>query len=247
VAGVSPLTVPNGSLSPAGGAVAASAEDVWAAVRDVDAAELALMDVDDEPTQLRYASALASYVDAGGYPMEAVWDECCSAALGVGFEAAKWREVRSLSGGEQKRLALEALLRAMDVSAQRIPDDVEERAALYRQRVQSQPPWHYYGGVASLALALLAGAIGRRRLAGGSVAIWLCLGSMFLLRRLQGVSTHPRHVAEMLVTSILIPPICIFWRLRGALSDHRRRARDAWRAFDRGGDRAACSVANRRR
>ncbi|MGH3897902.1 MAG: ABC-F family ATP-binding cassette domain-containing protein [Pseudonocardiaceae bacterium] len=87
---------------------------VRAAVRDVDAAELALMDVDDEPTQLRYASALVGYVDAGGYSMEVVWDECCSAALGIGFEAAKWREVRTLSGGEQKRLALEALLRGPD-------------------------------------------------------------------------------------------------------------------------------------
>ncbi|MGH3889384.1 MAG: ABC-F family ATP-binding cassette domain-containing protein [Pseudonocardiaceae bacterium] len=87
---------------------------VRAAVRDVDVAQRALMDVDDEPTQLRYASALASYLDAGGYPMEVVWDECCAAALGVGFDAAKWRAVRNLSGGEQKRLALEALLRGPD-------------------------------------------------------------------------------------------------------------------------------------
>ncbi|MGH3945322.1 MAG: ATP-binding cassette domain-containing protein, partial [Pseudonocardiaceae bacterium] len=87
---------------------------VRAAVRDVEAAERALIDVDDEPTQLRYASALATYLDAGGYSMEVVWDECCSAALGVGFDAAKWRAVRNLSGGEQKRLALEALLRGPD-------------------------------------------------------------------------------------------------------------------------------------
>jgi ATPase subunit of ABC transporter with duplicated ATPase domains len=46
--------------------------------------------------------------------MEVVWDECCLAALGVGFDTAKWREVRTLSGGEQKRLALEALLRGPD-------------------------------------------------------------------------------------------------------------------------------------
>jgi ATPase subunit of ABC transporter with duplicated ATPase domains len=87
---------------------------VRAAVRNLDAAELALMDVDDEPTQLRYATALAGYADAGGYPMEVVWDECCAAALGVGFDTARWREVRTLSGGEQKRLALEALLRGPD-------------------------------------------------------------------------------------------------------------------------------------
>jgi ATPase subunit of ABC transporter with duplicated ATPase domains len=72
------------------------------------------MDIDDESTQLRYASALAGYVDVGGYSMEAVWDQCCIQALGVGFEAAQWREVRHLSGGEQKRLALEALLRGND-------------------------------------------------------------------------------------------------------------------------------------
>ncbi|MGQ0716093.1 MAG: ATP-binding cassette domain-containing protein [Pseudonocardiales bacterium] len=87
---------------------------VRAAVRDIDAAERALMDVDDEPTQLRYASALASYLDAGGYSMEVIWDECCAAALGAGFDAVKWREVRKLSGGEQKRLVLEALLRGPD-------------------------------------------------------------------------------------------------------------------------------------
>jgi ATPase subunit of ABC transporter with duplicated ATPase domains len=84
------------------------------AVHEFKAAELALMDIDDESTQLRYASALAGYVDVGGYSMEAVWDQCCIQALGVGFEAAQWREVRHLSGGEQKRLALEALLRGND-------------------------------------------------------------------------------------------------------------------------------------
>jgi ATPase subunit of ABC transporter with duplicated ATPase domains len=87
---------------------------VRTALRDLDAAELALRDVDNEPTQLRYANALASYVDAGGYAMEMVWDQCCSAALGVGFEMTRWREVRTLSGGEQKRLVVEALLRGTD-------------------------------------------------------------------------------------------------------------------------------------
>ena len=49
--------------------------------------------------------------DAGGYDQETVWDSCTIAALGIPFERAKYRAVTSLSGGEQKRLALEALLR----------------------------------------------------------------------------------------------------------------------------------------
>ncbi|MDI2124909.1 ABC-F family ATP-binding cassette domain-containing protein [Yinghuangia seranimata] len=81
------------------------------AVRAVDAAELALMETDDEPTQMRYATALGEFADAGGYELEPVWDECCFAALGAGYDVAKWRQTTTLSGGEQKRLALEALLR----------------------------------------------------------------------------------------------------------------------------------------
>jgi ATPase subunit of ABC transporter with duplicated ATPase domains len=77
----------------------------------LDAAELAMMERDDEPTQLRYATALAEWGDAGGYQAEVHWDSCCTAALGVPYERCRWREVRTLSGGEQKRLVLESLLR----------------------------------------------------------------------------------------------------------------------------------------
>jgi ATPase subunit of ABC transporter with duplicated ATPase domains len=77
----------------------------------VDATELALMEDDSERLQLRYAQALADYGDAGGYEQENLWDRCCAAALGIGWERARGRDVATLSGGEQKRLVLEALLR----------------------------------------------------------------------------------------------------------------------------------------
>ena len=82
--------------------------DAWAALT---AAELALMEVDDEKTQLRYAHALTNWGDAGGYAAEVLWDTVTVAALGVEYERCKYRELSTLSGGEQKRLALEALLR----------------------------------------------------------------------------------------------------------------------------------------
>ena len=34
------------------------------------------------------------------------------AAIGIPFDRCQWREVRTLSGGEQKRLVLESLLRS---------------------------------------------------------------------------------------------------------------------------------------
>ena len=87
---------------------------VRAAAARLDAAELVMMERDDEPAQLKYASALAEWGDAGGYDAEVHWDACTVAALGIPYERCRWREVRTLSGGEQKRLVLESLLRGKD-------------------------------------------------------------------------------------------------------------------------------------
>ena len=84
------------------------------AAAEVDRCERRLMENDDEKTQMEYAEALAEYADAGGYDVEVVWDVCTVAGLGVPYERAKYRELRTLSGGEQKRLVLEFLLRGPD-------------------------------------------------------------------------------------------------------------------------------------
>ena len=94
--------------------VSVAPQRVRQAAAEHDAAELALMEHDDEPTQMRYAQAIADWADAGGYDAEVLWDTCTVAALGVPFERAQYREVRTLSGGEQKRLVLEGLLRGPD-------------------------------------------------------------------------------------------------------------------------------------
>ena len=88
-----------------------AAPRVRAAAARLDAAELSMMDRDDEQTQLRYASALADWGEAGGYEAEVHFDACCVAALGIPYDDCKWRDVDTLSGGQQKRLVLESLLR----------------------------------------------------------------------------------------------------------------------------------------
>jgi ATPase subunit of ABC transporter with duplicated ATPase domains len=84
------------------------------AAAQVDRVELDLMGREDEPTQMRYAEALAEWADAGGYDLEVLWDVCCTTALAVPYDRARWRPLATLSGGEQKRLVLEALLRGPD-------------------------------------------------------------------------------------------------------------------------------------
>lgn len=87
---------------------------VVTAAEALEVAELEMMERDDEPAQLAYAHALSDWADAGGYDIEVLWDTCCTSALGQPYEKVRWREVRTLSGGEQKRLVLEALLRGTD-------------------------------------------------------------------------------------------------------------------------------------
>ncbi|MBK9738116.1 MAG: ABC-F family ATP-binding cassette domain-containing protein [Actinobacteria bacterium] len=82
-----------------------------AAAHELDTAELAMMDADDEATQMRYAHAIADYAEAGGYDAEVLFDVVTMATMGGTFDALRWRPVATLSGGEQKRLVLELLLR----------------------------------------------------------------------------------------------------------------------------------------
>ena len=87
---------------------------VRTAFAEVDRCERALMETDDEATQMRYAAALAEYADAGGYDIEVTWDVCTVKGLGVPYDRAKYRSLKTLSGGEQKRLVLEYLLAGPD-------------------------------------------------------------------------------------------------------------------------------------
>jgi ATPase subunit of ABC transporter with duplicated ATPase domains len=86
-------------------------KDAW---DGLEAAELVLMEHDNERAQLDYAHALTHWGDVGGYDVEVLWDTVTVAALGLPFDACKYRELMTLSGGEQKRLALELLLRGRD-------------------------------------------------------------------------------------------------------------------------------------
>jgi ATPase subunit of ABC transporter with duplicated ATPase domains len=91
--------------------VSVAPERIRSAAEEVDRTELLMMERDSEADQMAYAHALVEWGEAGGYEQETVWDQCTVAALGIAYEKAQWRKVTTLSGGEQKRLVLEALLR----------------------------------------------------------------------------------------------------------------------------------------
>ena len=82
----------------------------------------------------------------------------------------------------------------------------------YRARIRSTPRWDYYAIVALLGLGVGCALAGSRTLAGISLTGWAALTGVLLWRRLRGASLAPGHVAEILATSIAIPPAAVFWR-----------------------------------
>jgi ATPase subunit of ABC transporter with duplicated ATPase domains len=92
--------------------VSLSPGPVRAAAIELAAAEAAASTDPGDATGMRLARAHAAWGDAGGYEAEVRWDVCSTAALGCGFDDVAERQRATLSGGEQKRLALELLLRS---------------------------------------------------------------------------------------------------------------------------------------
>jgi GT2 family glycosyltransferase len=88
---------------------------------------------------------------------------------------------------------------------------------LYRLRVRPSPPWRYYLIVACTMLAVLSAAAGWDQAALTLSCVALLGVAGFCLKRLKGTSRTPTHVAEMALTSLLIPFLSVYWRLRGAL------------------------------
>ncbi|HET9579308.1 MAG TPA: glycosyltransferase family 2 protein, partial [Usitatibacter sp.] len=87
---------------------------------------------------------------------------------------------------------------------------------MYRERIRRSPPWHYYAIVLG-ALVALFWPIWQPAVKWVGFAAWFLLTAAFCARRLRGTSRSPRHVLQMVVTSIAIPFVAVYWRLAGAL------------------------------
>jgi len=93
----------------------------------------------------------------------------------------------------------------------------KKHPAWYRLRIQPSVPWRYYGIVGAGVAAGLSVMNNRLVIAGVVAAGWLILTADFCRLRLAPTSRRPGHVLEMVFTSVLIPPLAVFWRLYGAL------------------------------
>ncbi|MCW7536315.1 glycosyltransferase family 2 protein [Aquabacterium sp. A7-Y] len=87
----------------------------------------------------------------------------------------------------------------------------------YRELIRRLPPWRYYLIVSCAIGALIAGLGGSPVLAMLLAMVALGFIGAFAWQRLRHTSHEPRHVAEMVVTSVAIPFLSVFWRIAGAV------------------------------
>jgi GT2 family glycosyltransferase len=113
---------------------------------------------------------------------------------------ARW----GVSLAQQRKVLFDALL-------------FKKHPRLYREKIRPAPPWAYYAIVSSLLAGVAAFAAGWLLLGSLAMSVWLALSARFCWRRLANTSRAARHVLEMIVTSVAIPPLAVFWRLAGAL------------------------------
>jgi hypothetical protein len=84
---------------------------------------------------------------------------------------------------------------------------------LYRERLAPFPRLYYVINVA--LAATLAALLFRSAVWHAFAAGWMALTAWLFLNRLRGNSHAPAHIAEMAITSILVPPLSLYWHLRG--------------------------------
>lgn len=112
---------------------------------------------------------------------------------------AQW----GVSIAQQRKMRFDALL-------------YKKHPRLYRARIRRLPPGQYYAIALALTAAIVAALTGHWTLSAFALAAWVVLTLLLFGRRIRQTSRRLEHVLEMALTSMLIPPLAVFWRLAGA-------------------------------
>lgn len=87
---------------------------------------------------------------------------------------------------------------------------------LYKEKIQPNPPWHYYAIAGFLLMLMIGLLVDAVLLKAGGLSGWLLMTSWFTWKRLDSTSHAWDHVVEMIFTSAVIPLLSLFWKFYGS-------------------------------
>lgn len=88
---------------------------------------------------------------------------------------------------------------------------------LYRKKVQTSPPWNYYMVTVAVCCLVIAVFLRVKWLAIVFAVFWIALTVNFIATGLRLTTRKINHVLEMIVTSMVIPFVSVYWQLYGAI------------------------------
>ncbi|WP_345231764.1 glycosyltransferase family 2 protein [Olivibacter ginsenosidimutans] len=88
---------------------------------------------------------------------------------------------------------------------------------LYRSKIASRTSLLYYTLLVLLLIMIYSTIVRMPLLQWYSTIFWVCLTMAFIMLRLRGTRRSLGHVTEIVVTSIVIPYLSIFWKIYGAI------------------------------
>ncbi|MGN6418251.1 MAG: glycosyltransferase family 2 protein [Pseudobacter sp.] len=91
-----------------------------------------------------------------------------------------------------------------------------KHCTMYKEKIRSRPPLIYYCSLIS-ASGLLAAAALPASLFYASLFMWTGTTGILAGKRLRGTSKKPSHVFEMIITSMFIPALSVFWNTYGCI------------------------------
>jgi len=106
--------------------------------------------------------------------------------------------------GEQRKFLFDALL-------------YKKHASLYRSFVHHASTRDYYTLVLALMIAATAWTMDSIGVTAVASVVWFAGTVSLCRRRLRKTEHGPADILEVVATSILIPPLAVFWRLVGAI------------------------------
>ncbi|MDT3405301.1 glycosyltransferase family 2 protein [Mucilaginibacter terrae] len=105
---------------------------------------------------------------------------------------------------EQKKTMYDALL-------------YKKHPKLFRKRIRPVSPYLYYAIVVAFVLMLSGMIFQEQNLTITGGVAWLSFTVLFIYKRLNESDLSPKHVAEMVVTSLFIPFLSVYWQWYGAV------------------------------
>ncbi|QPH41276.1 glycosyltransferase family 2 protein [Pedobacter endophyticus] len=88
---------------------------------------------------------------------------------------------------------------------------------LYRQKIQPRPLWNYYLFISLFLLTVIAVGMQNKGIARWTAVLMLIPLGWFFYKRIRITRKSATHIAEMLLTSMLIPFVSVYWRGYGII------------------------------